>query len=157
PASPRGMERSQLPPDLQAALANSERLGREIYEQDQATWQATDAARDARLLKPPLQGWLSVRTEAGWLVRFVAPCAEGMCASVDVELPTAGQTVVRQRPVPEPLAGAQAAMWSARQLAARSPFKACSEHYNTVILSGERDGAPVWQVYLLAASEDADV
>jgi hypothetical protein len=44
-------------------------------------------------------------------------------------------------------------MWKARQLATSSEFRACSSSYNSVILPYEKDGEPVWRVYLLAASQ----
>jgi hypothetical protein len=149
-------QRPPFPVPDESRLSETERLGYRIYQLDQAAWIATDAARAAGAIHPPIQGWLAVPNDSSLLVRFIGPCGDGVCSRIDVPLTGGPPEVVRNEP-PAPLSEVEEAMWRARQLAIATSFRACTPRYNTVVVPVEHDGAAAWRVYLLAASEDPDV
>ena len=134
----------------QTSIRFASERGFEIYERDKAAWLATDAALASGLRQTSARGWISVRTETGWLVRFVASCDGAPCSVLDVNLKNDRPTTNLLDP-PEPLPVQQRNAWSARQLALSERISMCSDRYNTVVVPIE-DGR--WAVYLLAATLD---
>jgi len=130
--------------DLEASIRFASERGSEIYERDQAAWLATDAALSAGLQQTAATGWITVRTEAGWLVRFIAFCNETPCSVLDVNLKNNRPTASLLDP-PEQLSERQRNAWRARQLALSTRIDICSDRYNTVAIPTE-DGK--WVVYL---------
>lgn len=147
-------QRPPFPPPDPSKLSPTEALGYQIYQLDRAAWLATDAAHSSGLRDTPIQGWLVLPSGSTFLVRFIGACASETCSFIDVQLgqQTQSPTVSTVSP-PESLPEGQAAMWRARQLALASPFNPCTPKYNTVVVPAVQDGAEVWRVYLLAASE----
>ncbi len=144
-------EAQQSGPDQNKALRFASERGLEIYQRDRAALLATDAAFAVGLKKTNARGWITVRTKAGWLVRFVAPCKQQLCSVVDVQLKGNRPKAVLVRP-PAPLSKQQQKAWKARQLAASTRFARCSKTYNIVVIPS--DGNLV--VYLLAATTKRD-
>ena len=140
---------------LDASLLFARERGIEIFQRDRAAWLATDAALAAGLQKTGAQGWITVRADGDWLVRFVAPCAAGVCSVLDVQL-KGNRPKARRLKTPAPLSAQEQATWKARELALSVEFKPCSDRYNTVVIpAGGQDGN--WVVYLLAATTDPNV
>ncbi len=138
------------PPDL-ATLSEVERRGYDLYRHDQAAWLATDEALAQGLRDTPAEGWITLEQYGGTiLVRFAGPCDAGVCSFLDVSTGTGTPIVTRPQPVALP--PEQAGAWRARHLAASSGFRACSSHYNSVVLPTEYEGAAAWEVFLLAAT-----
>jgi hypothetical protein len=135
-------------------FARVESLGRRMYESDRAAWVATDAALAAGAQQLPVQGWITIPREDGWLVRFIGPCGSDTCTLIDVHVDPAGHASAQ--PTGTPLLEDDLAEWQARQLAVESQFRRCTPTYNSVVLSDVRDEKPVWLVYLLAASRNED-
>lgn len=136
-------------------LSETERLGLQLYQLDQAAWIATDAMLGAGLGGIPAQGWLALPAGPSFVVRFVGACGDAPCSYLDVYLQSQPPEVVRLEP-PVVLPETEAAMWRARQLALASNFRKCTPTYNTVVVPVEQGAAAAWRVYLLAASADPD-
>jgi hypothetical protein len=132
-----------------------QRLGYTIYQQDRAAWIATDAALQAGLAETPAKGWITLVSESQWLVRFVGDCAAATCSYLDVEVLPDGTTRVTKPDAPRPVSETETGAWRARELALSSPFRRCTDNYNTVILPTSYGGERAWSVYLLAATKDS--
>lgn len=138
-------------------LATIEKLGREIYEQDQLALKATGvlAAKYAQveLRKAGLQRWITGRAGADPLVRFIRVGDKGPEALYDVRFPAGGEPVL-STPADRTLTSEEAAQYEARELALKTAANKCSPIYNTVALKDPAgDG---WLVWALAATTDPD-
>ena len=118
---------------LDASILFAQERGLEIYERDRAAWQATDAAFAVGLRQTEATGWITIRTDSGWLVRFVASCEEGPCSVLDVRLDGNRAKASLVDP-PAPLASHEQNAWRARQLALSTDFHRCSVRYNTIVI-----------------------
>ena len=138
--------------DLDASILFAQERGLEIYERDRAAWQATDAGFAVGLSQTKARGWITIPTDQGWLVRFVAYCEERPCSVLDVRLDGERVKASLVDP-PAPLSSREQNAWRARQLALSTEFRRCSRRYNTVVIP-PRGQYPEWTVYLLAATDD---
>lgn len=143
---------AQQKADLDASILFAQERGLEIFERDQAAWRATDAAFAVGLRQTEARGWITIRTDQGWLVRFVAHCEERPCSVLDVRLDSERAKASLVDP-PAPLSAREQQAWRARQLALSTEFRRCSRRYNMIVIP-PRGQYPEWTVYLLAASED---
>lgn len=137
-------------------LATLESLGRQIYEQDQIAAKGTDALfatgispRD--LMRDNVKGWLVVRRENGYLVRFVHDVDGALSVAHDVRFDSPQSRGTVLPPEPGPLPDEQAAQYRARSLAVQSIKTYCARSYNTVVLP-DPDGTG-WLAYALAATD----
>ncbi|AKS41340.1 hypothetical protein [Wenzhouxiangella marina] len=141
-------------PDL-SQLTDTEALGLRLYYHDRAAWIATDelTSRGANLNE--VAGYLSFDQDDGSiLVRFAGPCNVNICSKIDVSI--FNGRVVGYEKTDEPLPADHLAAWRARHSALNSGFRACSQHYNTIVLPWQHENSPAYRVYLLAASQEPD-
>jgi hypothetical protein len=148
-----------LGPEASAQLEQASRIGRAIFEQDEATAHATDAlvaadgGRDSRV-----QGWITKASGDGWITSFVT--GEGGAIKVLYEVRLAGfgakPTVAAIDP-PRPIDPESGAMFRAQRTAASAMGgRRCAESYNPVVLPGSLAAKDGWLVYFLAASSRPD-
>lgn len=146
-------------PIRQFDLPTIEKLGREIYDQDQEAWKATDvltgqySADQLKALK--LHGWIVDTRGSFAVVRFVRDGASGPEIFCDVNFaqdfaPTC------TAPQDNTLDPDELRQYDARMLALKNADPRCSDTYNTVALKDPQgDG---WLVWAMAATKtDADL
>lgn len=148
-----------LPYDISELSSPIEHLGYQIYARDIAAWRATDAVVDSGidLKSAGVRGWITVLQGSSALVRFVGGDDSNPVSLIDVsvDLATSSPADVLRQTRGVALSEAELSMWRARQLAASSDFRKCSDRYNTVVL---RDPySENWLVYLLAATTTSDL
>lgn len=134
-----------------------EKLGRDIFEQDQAAWHATDALMalhpPAELRAESIRGWIVLSTPDGPLVRYTRLGANGMEAAYDIRI-VGGQWDVS---IPEDrgLTDEQKVIVAARDLAVSTVRERCGDNYNFVILRDpQSDG---WLVWILASTTNPNL
>jgi hypothetical protein len=145
-----------LPPGTEITVQRAEEIGRVIFEQDDISARASDALFRENIAQNEkrVRGWITLRTEDRWLVRYIGDAEGQDAAYYDVTFQTGGLSagaLTRLHP-PEPLAAEQLAMFRARQTALRAMSLRCSDRYNPVVLPGKVADAEGWVVYLLAAT-----
>lgn len=138
-------------------LPTIERLGREMYEQDQWAWKATDAMAAKRTAEQRradgLRGWITGRVDGKPRVRFVGGAGDTVEALYDVVFDDNGAAMFSM-PSDRALSPEELAQHAARVLARNAAAEKCSKTYNTVALKDPAgDG---WLVWALAATTDAD-
>lgn len=147
------------PADLAGDVARAERIGRALFESDQAAWHATDALAEAKgpLEKLGLGGFFARKgSGAGWTVLFLSRDPEPRILQ---QVEVAGgerKPKVLDTPSPLPLSKADAQLWAARQLAIESggPYE---QPINPVVLRGSDFGEKGILVYLLGGTDKPDV
>ena len=150
---------AQEPPESkirQFDIPTLEKLGRDMYAQDQAGWHATDALHNIRsrdeLRKENVRGWIVVNRPQGPLVRFIRMGDAGPEAAYDIS-DLRGRPVVSV-PADRQLTDEEKAIFAARSHAIASIEAGCAENYNTVVLKDpEGDG---WLAWALASTTKPD-
>lgn len=128
-------------------LPTVERLGLELYFQDQLAWKASDALTEAKHDLKGLRGWIVIDERPVFRVRFIRGAASGVEAAYDVVYDGKAKFGVSQ-PVDRRLSAAEQAQFNARTTARNDvPSYCVGEPYNTVVLPNP-DGAG-WLVWLL--------
>jgi hypothetical protein len=156
PAAPVIKQPFSLPPGTEVTVQRAEEIGRAIFEQDDISARASDALFRENIAQNEkrVRGWITLRTEDRWLVRYIGDAEGQDAAYYDVTFRTGGPSagaVTRLHP-PEPLAAEQLAMFRARQTALQAMTLRCSDRYNPVVLPRKVADAEGWVVYLLAAT-----
>lgn len=144
-------------PAEQHALVAADKLGRAIYLQDVAAARATDAmlAMTEGQPDPHVRGWVTLETNWGYRVQFVAPSDAGLLVLYEVDVPRWGGKVrTRTLRPPEPASTEAELQFRAREAVLKWGFRSCSRTYNTVVLPGELLGQRGHLVYALAATTD---
>lgn len=133
-------------------------LGLLIFEKDRAAWVATDemTRRKALARDKRLRGWITETSGSDWRVSFVGSVDGVMFVLYDMRVTKKGKVDRRSFNSYKDgieMSEKQLAMFTARQTALKSPFRACTRNYNTVVLA-RMDGEEVkgYIVYLLAAT-----
>jgi hypothetical protein len=153
---------ARLPPTQEeAALRTAELVGASLYQHDRAAAVATDALAKVRGFKRnrSLEGWITEVHGDSIAVTFIGrDKGESLAAFYRVRVDASGR--VEGKPAalksPEPLTEFESAAAQARSLAVRSPFQACSEKYNSVVLpSGSSPDE--WVVYLLPGTTNRNI
>jgi hypothetical protein len=133
-------------------IATIEKLGREMYEQDQFVWHATDALMAihpaSEMQQMRIHGWIVEEGPAGNRVRYIREGANGPEAAFDIGV-AAGKWNVSE-PQDRILNDTEKAQYQARILALKSVSRPCSGNYNTVVLQ-DPEGDD-WLVWALASS-----
>lgn len=133
-----------------------ERLGREMYDQDQLAWKATDIAVEHftadGMKAQKAQGWIVAPSDGGGnIVRFIHETDAGPQSYYDVKFAKDGSWTTSV-PDAAPLSATEAAQFGARQLALGSVTRRCSDRYNPIVLKDpQRDG---WIAWAMAATSD---
>jgi hypothetical protein len=134
-----------------------EKLGHDMYVQDQAAWRATDALMalhpQAELLKENVHGWIVEDRTDGELVRFIRTGDGGPEAAYDISY-SSGKPVV-SAPQDGKLTEAEKAQYAARGLAIKSVTERCGDNYNTVVLKDPV--GPGWLAWALAATNNPNL
>lgn len=138
-------------------LPTIERLGREMHEQDQWAWKATDVMAAKRSVDERkadgMRGWITGRIDGKPRVRFVGGTGDKLEALYDVVFDANGVAMFSM-PSDRTLSAEELAQHAARELARSGAAEKCSKIYNTVALKDPSgDG---WLVWALAATTDAD-
>ena len=131
------------------------RRGVELYEHHRAALVALEAGREVGLSDTAPEGWIVLREANTLRVRFVAPCPEGPCSVLDVEIDDE-QLAAHALYPPEPLDSRGIASWRARNLVLTSQTATCAVPYNIVTFPPD-DSQPEWTAYLIAQPEDENV
>jgi hypothetical protein len=129
-----------------------EKLGQDIYQQDQLAWKATDAlrARVKDLRAEGIRGWIV----NGNRVRFIRQRGDEIEAAYDIDF-REGEEPRVSRSADASLSPEERAQFKARELAGADLDRPCSKNYNSVVL---RDpNGHDWLVWLLAATTDPKV
>jgi hypothetical protein len=136
-----------------------ERLGQEMYDQDQLAWKATDIAvahfTADGMKAQKAQGWIVVPSDDGGnIVRFIRETDGGPQSYYDVKFAKDGSWTASV-PDAAPLSATEAAQFGARQLALGSVAQRCSDRYNPIVLKDPQgDG---WLAWAIAATDDPGV
>jgi hypothetical protein len=145
---------AQEPEIRQFDIPTLQKLGGEIYDQDQAAWHATDALNAlhplADLQKEKVQGWIVETRPTGALVRFICDGAGGPEAAYDVSYTSGTPTV--SVPSNRNLIEEEKVQYGARSLALKSVTQRCGDSYNTVVLKDPE--GPGWLAWALASTHD---
>lgn len=137
-----------------------EKLGHDMYVQDQAAWHATDALMalhpKAELAKENVRGWIVEDRPDGELVRFIRMGDSGPEAAYDIRYRPGADFAKDEPQVSAPsdrrLSDLEKAQFSARTLALKSITMRCGDNFNTVVLKDpEGEG---WLAWVLAATFD---
>src|ERR1051326_5553310 len=147
-----------LPPIRRFDIPTIEKLGRQMYEQDQEAWKATDILRakhsDDELKAGNLHGWIVDPFLDRDVVRFIHDGANGPEAFYDVTFAKGAEPVLSE-PQNRVLNSEELAQYSARTWALKNVERPCSDRYNTIVLKDlERNG---WLVWALAATTEPGV
>jgi hypothetical protein len=151
--------RDRDPPPIRAFdLATIEKLGRDIYSQDQLAWKATDILmmhRTERVLsKEGMNGWIVSTTGNSEIVRFIKRGRRGPELLYDISF-ASGAGPEFSVPRDKALNADEVAQYNARELALKNVDSPCSDRYNTVVLKDpEGDG---WIAWALAATTNPDL
>lgn len=134
-----------------------EKLGHDMYIQDQTAWHATDALvalhPQAELVKENVRGWIVEDRPGGQLVRFVRMGTAGPEAAYDISYDS-GKPVVSV-PQDRNLTDSEKAQYAARDLAIKSITQRCGDNYNTVVLKDP--AGPGWLAWALAATTNPNL
>ena len=134
--------------------ATTERLGREMYEQDRRAAIAADLVRDNfDPNEERLVGFITSGTAAQLRVRFVRAGAAGYEAAIDAVFDELLLPALERAPSPE-LSAAEHAQITARLQVAKDVETRCDGRYNTLALA-DPDGDGML-VYAVAAASEAD-
>lgn len=133
-------------------IATIEKLGRDIYAQDQVAWHATDALMalhsDAEMRREKVRIWIVEQGPEGQRVRFIREGENGPEAAYDID--GAPDTPHVSVPQDRALTDAEKGQFQARLQAMTHIARSCSDRYNSVALPDpEGDG---WLVWALAAT-----
>lgn len=161
-ASAFAQEEPNIPQDLAAAVAESERLGELIYRHDQAAWLATDAAFTLRQFKKDkrVRGWIVEEGEQGLAVSFVGARGDAPPEALYRALISTNGMIsgpIDALDPSQPLTPTELAMFNARKVAWATPLDLCAKTYNTVVFPDVHGEEKTWAVYLLPGSTDAAV
>ena len=145
------------PPIRDFDIATIERLGHEMYAQDQQAWKATDVllARvpQDQARKDKLHGWITETRGARDLVRFIRDTDTGPEAYFDVSFAGVAPPFLSE-PQNRALTPEELGQYNARKLAMSATPPRCSDTYNTVALKDPQgDG---WLVWVMASTKDPD-
>jgi len=134
-----------------------EKLGHDMYIQDQASWHATDALMalhpQAELVKENVRGWIVEDQRDGQLVRFIRMGNAGPEAAYDISY-ASGKPVVSV-PRDRNLTDSEKAQYAARDLAIKSVTQRCGDNYNTVVLKDPTGTG--WLAWALAATTNPNL
>jgi hypothetical protein len=134
-----------------------EKLGHDMYVQDEAAWHATDALMAvhpaAEMQKEKVGGWIVEDRPDGELVRFIRNGDAGPEAAYDIVVGS-GKPVV-STPSDRHLTDVEKAQFSARSLALKSVTQKCGDNYNTIVLKDPQGSG--WLAWALAASTNPDL
>jgi hypothetical protein len=154
-ASQSASPNDALPVIRQFDIPTIEKLGREMYEQDQFAWKATDIAlahfTEEGLRSQKTHGWIVETTPAGSMVRFVHDTPDGSTFFYDVTFPASGAPSA-SIPDNTTLNADEKAQYDARILAIANIKPNCSNRYNTIILKDPQGNG--WLVWVMAATTD---
>lgn len=134
-----------------------EKLGHDMYVQDQAAWHGTDALLavhpQADLMTEKVHGWIVEDRPQGQLVRFIRDGESGQEVAYDIDF-ASGKPVVSV-PQDRHLTDEERAEFGARTLAIKSITERCGDNYNTIVLK-DPDG-PGWLAWALAATTNPNL
>ena len=134
-----------------------EKLGHDIYVQDQAAWHASDALLalhpQADLVREKVRGWIVEERPEGQLVRFVRDSDGGPEFAYDISY-SGGKAAVSVPP-DRHLTDDEKAQFAARSLAIKSITQRCGDNYNTVVLKDP--AGPGWIAWALAATHNPNL
>lgn len=151
------MAQEPAPEIRQFDIPTLEKLGHDIYAQDQAVWHATDALLplhpQADLVTEKVRGWIVEERSEGTLVRFIRQADDGPEAAYDVSM--AGVKPAVSVPQDRALNDSEKAQYAARNLALKSVTQRCGDNYNTVVLKDP--SGPGWLAWALAATTNPNL
>lgn len=137
--------------EQQQAIERAERIGRDIYEHDQAAWRGTDAMFEEigqREAQSQLRGWVTQREGDAIIVTFVAAYeTESLYRGVYRDGVLQERATVRA-----PLTSEQLRLYRARQVATTAQVGFCSNAYNSVTIPRYDSG--IVDVYLMPGTTD---
>lgn len=143
-------------------IAFAEATGRSLFQFDQAASVATDEvlSRIDDGAKSELVGWICEPSEKGITTSFLVR-PNGQAVGIRYSVLTSNGLVVpgtfKRTEKILPLTDRQREQDLARKLALETFTEPCSKDYNTVVLRNMSDSNPVWDVYLIPASEKPGV
>jgi hypothetical protein len=150
----------EAPPKIREFdIPTIERLGQEIYTQDQFAWKATDVARAQRggergMRRDGMKSWITESVDGKDVVRMIRVARGGPEALYDVTF-AQGAEPIFSTPADRTLTPDEIAQYNARMLALSNIKNSCSDRYNTVALKDpESDG---WLVWALASTTDPNL
>ena len=133
-------------------VKETEKLGRRIYEKDICAAIATDLLFDEIIVtnSKGVLGWITCKKDNGYVVLFVTQKEQEFSSPYQVIFDGNKQPqIIRQN---RPLSHDETNMFRARQQAINIITKACTDKYNTVVLSMKEGSG--WLLYALAATTD---
>lgn len=127
-----------------------EKLGQQMYKQDQEAWKATDilfaAHKQSELVEQGLGGWIVVKGSDGDVVRFIRNGKNGPERFYDIAFPMSGSPVLAE-PQDKTLLPEELAQQKARRLAVADAGAKCTGRVNTIALRDPQgDGWLVWEI-----------
>jgi hypothetical protein len=142
-----------ITPEAAAQIETAGKLGRAIFEQDEASARADDVlVAKVGHRDPRVGGWIT-RTSAGvWTTSFVTTGEAEAHVLYETRLAGSAPPTFTAIDPPGPLDAEGSAMVQARATALHAVNARCGDSYNTVVLPGSTVGQEGWLVYLLASS-----
>ena len=145
------------PPIREFDIPTIERLGREMYDQDQLAWKATDILftkhKKEELVALKQHGWIVDSFPDHDVVRFVRETDLGPVFAYDVTF-VSGEATGYSEPQNTLLSGEDLTQYNARTTALKNVNRMCAETMNTVALKDPQgDG---WLVWAMAATTKPD-
>ncbi|HKD20943.1 MAG TPA: hypothetical protein VKB71_02965 [Rhizomicrobium sp.] len=158
PAHADSLAKDTPQPIREFDIPTVEKLGREMYDQDQLAWKATDIAVGhftVEVLKTmKTHGWIVEPSASGNIVRFIRETPNGPQLFYDVNFTPDG-AASSSIPQNTTLSADEKMQYYARTLALASIPRTCSDNYNTIALKDPQgDG---WLIWAMAATMDPKV
>ncbi len=150
---------AQTPPEYQAAIAEAERIGLDIYRRDRAAWRTTDI-----LTKLP---GAQAKDGAGWLttdldndvhrVVYLQSRGDGLHAWGEADYHAPSDSIANAHLIspPRALSTQEIAQARAIRTANAADWLRCAERYNVVVRPADAQEAAI-HVYLIPARMKAD-
>ncbi len=155
--SPTAFARTAMEEQYAAEIAESERLGRIIFEYDRAAWAATDllVQRIGRKLEGKVKGWIVEDVEDGERVLFYrgSDSVFEPAYSADIRNGKAVAAGFVAHGENEALTPLQLTMIKAREAGLKAGDSGCAKAYNTVVIPDETVG---FLVYVLASTTNPE-
>lgn len=150
---------AEIPPEYQPAIAEAERIGRDIHRRDRAAWRTTDIL--TTLPGAPTKdgaGWLT--TDIGNDVHHVVYLqnrGDGLRAWGEADYHAPSDSIANAQLIspPRPASAQEIAQARAIRTANASEWLRCAERYNVVVRPADEQDASI-HVYLIPARMTAD-
>ncbi len=131
-------------------IEKAEKIGKEIYEQDELAWKATDLLIEKKLIKKDskITGWVVDNKKSPQTVYFMGEEGKDIISVYGVEFKDGKMNLLTSPEIEEK----HKIMFKARQNAIKQIKNGCFSNYNTIVIDDEKS----YLVYILGATTKAN-